>query len=381
MPDGIREALTKEIRNFLWGEDVNVPRLGLNHLENTKDDGGIKLLNLKNRNEAIEIAWLKGYLNLTESRPTWAYVSDILINETTPKNLNENTRVNAYLQNWKIPVKGKRTDKLGEDTIRMVKTAKKHNATFAPINISKDLREALPAWQHLGIEKTAPQNPQSRCLTKNHKSTRIRDMLKITERLQGQYSRGTHAPVYSCRCEDCTTDRGRGCKNPQHCAIEAQKRINKITLKLNPMRPHNQDNLTLTKRRLENNEQTSEDDDEEEQGITFNPSVTVNTNLTDCFRIFTDPSKIMNIPATRQHPRGITIPEEEITVYTDGSCFNNGKENARCGSGIWIEEGNDQNRALRIPGPDQSNQVGELAAIVVALEKLPNFIKLRIKTD
>ncbi|KAH8992432.1 ribonuclease H-like protein [Lactarius akahatsu] len=89
----------------------------------------------------------------------------------------------------------------------------------------------------------------------------------------------------------------------------------------------------------------------------------------------------MNIPATRQHPRGITIPEEEITVYTDGSCFNNGKENARCGSGIWIEEGNDQNHALRIPGPDQSNQVGELAAIVVALEKLPNFIKLRIKTD
>ncbi|KAH9176241.1 hypothetical protein EDB89DRAFT_1846301 [Lactarius sanguifluus] len=353
MPDRIREALTKEIRNFIWGENVNIPRLGLNQLENTKDDGGIKLLNLKNRNKAIEIVWLKGYLDLTELRPTWAYISDILINETTPKNLNENTRVNAYLQNWKIPVKGKCADKLGKDTIRMIKAAKKHNATFAPINISKDLQEALPAWQHLGVEKTAPQNHQSKCLTKNHKSTRIRDMLKITECLQGQYSRGTHTPVYTCRCKDCTTDRERGCKNPQCCAIEAQKRINKITLKLNPMRPHNQDNLTLTKRRLENNEQTSEDDEEEEQGTTFNPSVMVNTNLSDCFRIFTDPSKTTNIPATRQHPRGITIPKEEITIYTDGSCFNNSKENARCGSGIWIEEGSNQNRALRIPGPDQ----------------------------
>jgi ribonuclease HI len=73
--------------------------------------------------------------------------------------------------------------------------------------------------------------------------------------------------------------------------------------------------------------------------------------------------------------------DEEITVYTDGSCLNNGKQNAKCGSGVWLEEGSQHNRALRIPGPNQSNQVGEIAAVVAALEKLPNYTPLIIKTD
>jgi exonuclease III len=46
MPKHIREALTKEIRNFIWEDENHAPRLGLNHLENTKEQGGIKLLNL-----------------------------------------------------------------------------------------------------------------------------------------------------------------------------------------------------------------------------------------------------------------------------------------------------------------------------------------------
>ena len=118
------------------------------------------------------------------------------------------------------------------------------------------------------------------------------------------------------------------------------------------------------------------------QGITFDPTVTEKTDLTDCVRIFVDPNKIKNEPAERPPRRaGITIQDEEIIVYTDRSCINNGKLNARTRGGIWIEEGNQQNRAIRIPGPDQSNQVGEIAAIVVALEKLPNYVPLTIKTD
>jgi hypothetical protein len=73
MPEQIREAITKEIRRFLWENDDHVPRLGLNHLEKTKEQGGIKLLNL----------------NLTQMCPAWAFVTDILIHETIPKNQRE----------------------------------------------------------------------------------------------------------------------------------------------------------------------------------------------------------------------------------------------------------------------------------------------------
>ena len=131
----------------------------MNHLLNMKEIGGIKLLNLKRRNEAIEIIWLRDYLNLTHTRPTWAFVTDVLINETTPAALDEDTRANAFMQNWKIPTRGKRAEKLGEDTTRMVKAVHKHHVAFAPINISQELRKRLPAWQHIGVEKQLPRNP------------------------------------------------------------------------------------------------------------------------------------------------------------------------------------------------------------------------------
>lgn len=108
-------------------------RLGLDHLESTKESGGVKLLNPKTRNDAIDIVWLKGYLNLTDTRPTWAFITDILLNETTPTTLATPT---GNL---------KRAEKIGADTLRMIKAAKKYKATFALINLSRRLREKLPA--------------------------------------------------------------------------------------------------------------------------------------------------------------------------------------------------------------------------------------------
>ena len=261
----------------------------------------------------------------------------------------------------------------------MMKAANKHNVEFAPINISQDLRESLLAWQHLGIEKQPPRNPRSLCLARIHKSKKVKDMLKVTDRLKGTYRGGIHTPVFSCHCNDCEMDRSHGCANPQRCAVEAQRRLGQITPKLNPTRPSNQDSLSLTKRRRERNQQAAEDN---EQGVIFDPSVTEKKDLSECFRVFTDPKKIRNIPDKRHtRPNGISLDDEEITVYMDGSCLNNGKQSTKCGGGIWLEDGSQHNRILRIPGLNQSNQVGEIAAVVVALEKLPNYIPLLIKTD
>ena len=386
MPAPIREALTKEIRKFIWDDEEHTPRLGLTHLEALKEKGGIKLLNLKSRNEAIEIVWLKDFLNLSNTRPTWALITDTLINETTPALLNERTRHNAFLQKWNIPTTGKKAKKLGIDTVRMIKAAKKHNAAFAPINLSRNLREQLPAWQHMGVEKTIPQNKQARCLSKNHKSVKVKDMLKIAERLQGTYRGGTHKPDFTCTCTDCLSDKNNGCENPQRCALEARKRLDKITAKLNPERPLNQDRLTRSAQHDERTpppqDDSEDEDDEENPAITFDPSVTERAGISECFRIFVDQSKITNEPATRQPPaRGINITNESITVYTDGSCINNGKENAISGSGVWFEEDSEHNMALRVPGTEHSNQIGEIVAVVAALEKTPNFVPLKIRTD
>jgi ribonuclease HI len=377
MPDVIRDALTNIIKNFIWDDATN-PRLALPALHAQNEEGGIELLNMKNRNDAIELIWLKEYLSDRKVRPTWAYITDILINETAPKNLPRRAVANTFLQKWDAPTRGKRAERIGKDTIRMLKAANRYDVNFAPVRMTRNLKEAMPAWLNPGHEKTIPQNPQARCLVNTHNATRIKDLCRTTERLRRIYRGGIHSPVFSCHCEDCTKDREEGCENPQKCTIDAQKRLNKLTPKLNPLAPIHDDNLSLTRRRKVNNITARQ----ENTGIIFDPSITEKTSLADCFRVFTDPTKISNIPAERQRQaRGIAIPEEEVTVYTDGSCTNNGKADAKAGAGVWFAENDPRNQALKIPGPDQTNQVGEIAAIIAALEKIPTFAPLTIISD
>ena len=68
-------------------------------------------------------------------------------------------------------------------------------------------------------------------------------------------------------------------------------------------------------------------------------------------------------------------------VYTDGTCMNNGKQNARCGSGIWFDNDSPRNLALRILGDTQSNQVGEIAAVIAAVAATAPYQPLKIVTN
>ena len=97
--------------------------------------------------------------------------------------------------------------------------------------------------------------------------------------------------------------------------------------------------------------------------------------------MFTDPNRVSRTPARRQHHPGFNLPDQTITVYTDGACFNNGKENAYCGSGIWISPDNELNKTIKVPGPKQSNQIGEIAAIMKTATMIPASWPLIIMTD
>jgi ribonuclease HI/exonuclease III len=375
MPAHVLETLTKEIDHLIWGDDT--PRIAKDTLRDPQIEGGLQILDLKARNEAIEIMWLKSYLNLSDSRPTWALVTDALINNTAPKTIPSKAIANPFLQSWRVPSKGKRAEVLDKDTLALLKIARKHNVSFAPLNLSRDLKEKLPAWFHQRNTIKTPQNTESRCLIENHTSNSVGDLIKITQRLHRRHN-NNHIPLFFCHCDDCDLDRSKGCENPQKCAMEAQKRLNRLAPKYQPSFQHNQDDLSLTKRRKQKNKEAHNLNG----NITFNPSTTTKHNLADGFRIFVDPHKITNTPASRQNgARGSEIENELTIIYTDGACKNNGKANAQCGAGIWYNEGNDQNKALKIPGNEQSNQIGEIAAIIKALENAPNFIPILIKSD
>ena len=64
MPPHIEEALTKILRDFIWDHDIHL-RIALEYLYLPLNEGGLNLLDINARNEAIKVMWVKTYLDLT----------------------------------------------------------------------------------------------------------------------------------------------------------------------------------------------------------------------------------------------------------------------------------------------------------------------------
>ncbi|KAH9047828.1 hypothetical protein EDB87DRAFT_1540322, partial [Lactarius vividus] len=167
MPAHIEETLTKMIRDFIWDSGVS-PRIALELLHKPLCEGGLNLLDIKAQNDAIDIIWLKSYLNLSPTRPTWAIVTDILINAAAPPRTSAVARVNTFIQTWDAPTQGPRAATLGEDIIRMLKTAKKYNTNLVAIHLSPALRAKLPAWYHPGGAPRPLTSIAAKCLLTCH---------------------------------------------------------------------------------------------------------------------------------------------------------------------------------------------------------------------
>ncbi|KAJ8454687.1 hypothetical protein ONZ51_g12888 [Trametes cubensis] len=78
MPEKVEQSLNRIVQAFIWGEGKK-PKVARDTLWGELEDGGIKLLDLSARNEAIELVWLKSYLDFTEKHQTWTLLADTLM--------------------------------------------------------------------------------------------------------------------------------------------------------------------------------------------------------------------------------------------------------------------------------------------------------------
>ena len=377
MPERIEKVFTKIIRDFMWEEDSS-PRIALDLLQCPKAYGGFDLLDIKACNEAIEIMWLKSYLDFSPSCPEWASVTDAILAATANKATISRAHKNPFLQTWEAPQKGANAHKLNDDITRMLKTSRRYKMNLAAIRLSPDLKAQLPAWYHIVSNNHLITNSASKCLLSKHQATTIGDFLRISSRIRMNNAPIRHTESAVCLCSDCINDRISGCKNPHRCAGEALARIHTTYPKMNPLRlgdPH--DNLSLTNRRSARNEIERERKGE----ILFDPSITSKNHLSEVFHIFTDPSRITTIPAQRYYTQGVTPRGRLVTAYTDGACVNNGKLNARCGSGVYFGPDDPRNISFRPSGNLQSNQAGEIIAILKAATAIPKFFPIKIISD
>ncbi|KAI0323679.1 hypothetical protein GY45DRAFT_1216293, partial [Cubamyces sp. BRFM 1775] len=68
MPREVVTELSALARAFLWGQGV-VPKVALSTLQLEVGRGGLSLLDLDARNEAVDMMWMKAYLTLSSQRP------------------------------------------------------------------------------------------------------------------------------------------------------------------------------------------------------------------------------------------------------------------------------------------------------------------------
>ncbi|KAI0699831.1 ribonuclease H-like domain-containing protein [Cytidiella melzeri] len=260
----------------------------------------------------------------------------------------------------------------------MVKVADKYNTNLAAIKVSSRLKNNLPIWHHIGAKEPLRRlihSASGQCLLNTHGVFTVGNLLGVLKRTRPDSPHHTGRPA--CSCQMCTLDRERlGCTHPSKCCETASRLLNNLHAKWHPAVTPPDNKLTLTRHRKEKNRKARI----EGSSLTFNPSVTDGDNVADGFRIFTDPAMSSCEPA-HCPPTPAIRRSDVLTVYTDGSCLNNGAANARAGAGVWYGTGDPRNLAIRVPRATQTNQAGEVLAIQRVAALTPPSRPLHIISD
>ncbi|TEB24635.1 ribonuclease H-like protein [Coprinellus micaceus] len=257
----------------------------------------------------------------------------------------------------------------------MVKVVYKYNVATIVNKPTQGIRKAMPYWYHIGNKSTLVskyQNKWGKCQRTTHGIKTVNDMVCHIGKSRNQWCQETE----ECECPSCEDDRLMGCDSPLKCRRDA-------ALKLDNLRPE-WDPRKWPEDEPDTNGPRGREDPPEGYKVARRLGHSPPGDLTELLRIFTDPEVPIEDHVLREYrtPLGTTPQSQEVvSVYTDGSCSENGTRNARCGSGLWYETADPRNRAVRIGLGESSNNVGELAAILVAVQTHTDVKQIRIATD
>ncbi|KAJ3002608.1 hypothetical protein NUW54_g5756 [Trametes sanguinea] len=371
MPSAVITRLKAVIRSYLWSER-HTPPVRMEQMYLPVSQGGFGILDLEARNEAIDIMWLKSYLNY-EKRPLWALLADDLLARTVPAKCvptDATLRINSFLQNWKPSC-----NRLPHELKSMLKVAKKYGLRLEGRAFSRSILRNMPMWDHGEADKARIRRLGSRsrataCLKNVHKLMTVGDF----EAFAAERDDPMHSKDSQCECDRCTSLRlEQHCADPDACYRRALDLLNTLPQKWDPRGEHPEDHEADLATR-------AEDTFEHAEGRTevFDRRITTHGTLSDVFRIFTGPEEVCNtLPQINTALTG-----EFVTVATDGSCINNGQRNAQAGAGVFHGPQHPLNQSIRLPSTfEQTNQSGEIVAALLAAQTASNERHILQVTD
>ncbi|OJT03797.1 Transposon TX1 uncharacterized 149 kDa protein, partial [Trametes pubescens] len=368
MPEHVTKRLTKLIRNYIW-DDKHIVPVSMDRLCMPYEAGGLNLLDLEARNEAIDVMWLRAYLNMGAKRQLWALVADDLFATAVPKNVfprERELRENVFTQSWEPKL-----SELPQELRALVKVAKKYGLQQEGLAFSKQILRQMPIWAHRQIDKKALRrlalkSSVTTCLKYKHKLRTVGEC----EGLASALTDPTHRRANRCTCTNCEAVIVKArCAHPDRCFERARKLMDLLPSKWDPRGVHPEDY---------EEEQMRAAWEAAGEATVFDRSVTVKGTLGETFRIFTDSGPVHNERIDMRVPPSAGA----LTVATDGSCSNNGRGNAKAGAGVFVSPEHPMNRAVRLPASlEQTNQSAEIAATLIASREIGDDIELTQETD
>ncbi|KAF7419654.1 hypothetical protein PC9H_002246 [Pleurotus ostreatus] len=366
MPKQVKDSLRKRIWKFFWGDKKNPVREEIIFAQPGKGEQGV--LDIRSRNEAIQIMWVKEYLKLTD-RPLWACFADRILalnkrkcNGTLPTEL----KGNMFLQTWRPKLNGP-TNRCPKDLKTMIATALKYGTRLEAIKITRDAAREMPIWAHARENaklRMATTSNASICLRTKHRMRLVGDAEKIANHL----THPQHRRSKRCGCPGCAEAKNiQGCTHPKECFKRARQLLDNLPAKWDP-------------RKI--NDRVNREDEPQQGWKTFNHRSGEVDNLEDAMRIFTNGHVSDEQAPEGNNQEGADELRRITKVATDGSCLRATTREATAGAGIFYAPGDERNMSIRVPNTfAQTNQTGEMVAILAAIKNNNPGSDIEIESD
>lgn len=369
MPKDVEDLLMKRTREFAWDSGGN-NSVSLDILHSPTNEGGKNILNLRDRNEAIELKWLKSLLAPSPERAPWTFFAHALIAKAARSSpvAKPEAKINTFLQTWEPSYK-----KLPTHLKRILKTAKKFNVRWEAISIAPEIARQLPIWFHLGASndiKKLNNTPSANCLRINHDVRYVQDLEVVIRR-----SDPNHRTHHECPCAHCTRDRARRCRNPIKCIKVANELLTCVQPKWNPATSSPNYNLNISP------EQIPQDIGENKGNslIIFDPIFPSPASIEEGFRVFVTQSPQCTITASQTpNPQGPAQDLIRVTIAESHRIDNDGDHVS--GGVIWFGDNDPRNKLVKLPGELANPGAGEIGALLHAIDTLPLNAPIHVST-
>jgi len=159
-------------------------------------------MNIKMRNEAINLMWIRDYLRMGKTRPKWAFLADEIFRLERPKRAKETpeeiVKWNPFTQDWRPKERAKH---IPERIQSAMKSASKHGVGLEAAKPSHETKVGLPIWLHRKTNSKAARlykKNEAKCLKTKHKTHYVHQVVRLTEEVPKN-----HRKTNFCTCETC----------------------------------------------------------------------------------------------------------------------------------------------------------------------------------